>query len=187
MHRASSIRQAQHRLICTPPGSTARFIAELEESGGVHPNLAGDFFAIARRMLSRIQPLFEDLPLQRIHGDCHRGNILNRGAEGLLLIDFDDMMVGPAIQDLWMLLPSRLEDCGWEMELILEGYQQWSHLDRRQLELIEPLRFMRMIYYLAWQNRQRQDRGFQENNPAWGSHAFWIKELEDLREQERWL
>ncbi|KGE71744.1 phosphotransferase [Spirochaeta lutea] len=185
LHRASGIRKAEYRLTCTPGSSTRLFLDELESEQVIHPELSLDFLGLARRVCRDIEPLFQSIPLIRIHGDCHRGNILDRGPQGLLLMDFDDMMTGPAVQDLWMLLPGRLEDSRYEMELLLEGYRSWNPLAESQLSLIEPLRFMRMIYYLAWQSRQRRDRGFQENHPAWGTRSFWITELEDLREQAR--
>ena len=42
---------------------------------------------------------------------------------------------------------------------------------------------MRMIYFLAWRARQRNDFWFRESFPTWGNEAFWIKELADLRDQ----
>jgi Ser/Thr protein kinase RdoA (MazF antagonist) len=69
------------------------------------------------------------------------------------------------------------------LELLLEGYEGVCSFDRRTLSLIEPLRFMRMIYYLAWSARQRNDHRFRESFPMWGTEAFWIKEIEDLRTQ----
>ena len=39
----------------------------------------------------------------RLHGDCHRGNVLWTDA-GPHFVDLDDCLTGPAIQDLWMLL-----------------------------------------------------------------------------------
>ena len=100
-----------------------------------------------------------------------------------MTIDFDDMMSGPAVQDLWLLLPGRKDDSREELNLILEGYEEFRPFDFFTLSLVEPLRLMRMIYYLAWQSRQRDDRRFRESMPEWGSEAFWIKEIEDVKTQ----
>ena len=183
IHTAARTRDAFNRLQCTPPGSTARFIEELRRADAIHPAQRDEFFELTDNALSSFGPLFEALLLHRIHGDCHRGNILDRPDEGLLIIDFDDMMMGPAVQDLWLLLPDRASACRRELELLLEGYEGVCSFDRRTLPLIEPLRFMRMIYYLAWSARQRYDRRFRESFPMWGTEAFWIKEIEDLRTQ----
>jgi len=183
LHAAGAKRQAAHRLVCAPQASTAGFLRELEQAGVVPAKHAGEFFALAREALEDITPRFEGVALQRIHGDCHRGNILDRPGEGLLLIDFDDMMQGPAVQDLWLLLPDRARSSRRELERILEGYQAFHPFARGSLQLIEPLRLMRLLYYLAWSARQRHDLSFRQSNPGWGTEAFWIKEIEDLRDQ----
>ena len=184
LHAVGERGQAQHRLVCTPQASTAEFLRELETAGVVPAKHAAEFFGLAREALAGIAPLFDGAGLQRIHGDCHRGNILDRPGEGLLLIDFDDMMRGPAVQDLWLLLPDRARSSRRELELILEGYEAFHRFEQATLALIEPLRLMRLVYYLAWSARQRDDRRFRESNPGWGSEAFWIKEIEDLRDQQ---
>jgi Ser/Thr protein kinase RdoA (MazF antagonist) len=176
-------RDAELRLTCTPEESTRRFVEELAEADVVHPEIADDLFPLLDQGLELIAPLFDGTDLQRIHGDFHRGNILERGEEGLLLIDFDDMMMGPPIQDLWLLLPDHAWASKRELVNIVDGYSQFCDFDSSSLRLIEPLRFMRMIYYLAWSSLQRNDRRFRESYPDWGGKAFWIRELEDLRTQ----
>ncbi len=183
LHAVGARRQAVHRLVCSPRASTAGFLEELESAGVVPARQAGEFFGLAREALSGIDPRFAGVALQRIHGDCHRGNILDRPGEGLLLIDFDDMMRGPAVQDLWLLLPDRARASRRELERILEGYEAFQALEPAALRLIEPLRLMRLLYYLAWSARQRDDLRFRQLNPGWGGEAFWIKEIEDLRDQ----
>ena len=42
---------------------------------------------------------------------------------------------------------------------------------------------MRMVYFLVWRARQSDDYWFKSNYPDWGSEAFWIKELEDMKVQ----
>ena len=44
---------------------------------------------------------------------------------------------------------------------------------------------MRMLHFIAWQARQRQDHWFAGEHPDWGTKQFWIRELEDLRTQAR--
>jgi Ser/Thr protein kinase RdoA (MazF antagonist) len=183
IHAASRTRRAEHRLVCTPEGSTARFLEELRGDGVVHPDVADEFFDTSQRALEWFGPLFDGVELQRIHGDFHRGNILDRPGEGLLVVDFDDMMMGPAVQDLWLLLPDRGQEARRELNLILEGYEQFESFDPSSLRLIEPLRLMRMLYYVAWSSRQRHDHRFQKDFPGWGGKAFWEKELEDVRTQ----
>ena len=182
-HAVGAKGQAPDRLRCDPHATTAVYVQELLSDGLVHPKWRDDFAVVCEETLQLITPLFADVPHQRIHGDCHRGNIIDRPGEGLVLIDFDDMMVGPAVQDLWLILPGLLKDARRELHVVLEGYSQFASLDPRTLGLIEPLRFMRMIYFLAWRARQRNDFWFRESFPDWGNEAFWITEIEDLRTQ----
>lgn len=174
---------APDRVVCEPSGLTASFVDELLGDQLVHPDCRDDFERISRRTIAEIAPLFDGVRRSRIHGDCHRGNLIDRPGRGLALIDFDDMMTGPAVQDVWLVLPGYAADCRRELDLVLEGFERFSPFDRSTLRLIEPLRFMRMIYFLAWRARQRNDYWFRGSFPDWGTEAFWIKETEDLRVQ----
>jgi len=183
LHSVAASRVASHRLTCTPGGSTRGFVEELFRSGAVSQDVADDFRSVVDEGLAFIEPMFSDVSNQRIHGDFHRANVLTRGDEGLLVIDFDDMMMGPAVQDLWLLLPDHAFAARRELNLLLEGYEEFRPFDRSTLRLIEPLRLMRMIYYLAWSAYQLSDHQFRSTNPGWGSRAFWIREVEDLKTQ----
>ena len=183
LHAVGGIREAPSRLHCDPVGLTRPLLRGLLDEGLVHPDLAGDFEELCAGVIEALAPRFERLSFRRIHGDCHRGNILDRSGSGLLIIDFDDMMTGPAVQDLWLLLPDHAAECRRELGLLVEGYEAFLPFDRRELELVEGLRFMRMVYFLAWRSKQRNDRWFRESFPDWGNKAFWTTEIEDLRDQ----
>jgi Ser/Thr protein kinase RdoA (MazF antagonist) len=182
-HAVGARRSAGHRSLCSPGTLTAGFVQELLSDGLVHPTSRESFQAVCTETLALMGPLFDATETRRIHGDCHRGNIIDRPGLGLALIDFDDMMRGPPVQDLWLVLPGKAADSRREISALLGAYEQFAGFDRSTLRLIEPLRFMRMIYFLAWRARQRNDYWFRESFPQWGSEAFWIKETEDLREQ----
>ncbi len=182
LHSVGGMRPARARTTLGP-GRLGALAAGLLESGLVHPECRGEFRDLVAEAGEILDPLLAGADLLRIHGDFHRGNILDRPGEGLLLIDFDDMAVGPAVQDLWLLLPGSSEESAGELERILEGYGEFRTFDRAELALIEPLRFLRMVHFLAWQARQRDDSGFLRHFPDWGGRAFWIKETEDLRDQ----
>ena len=119
----------------------------------------------------------------RVHGDFHSGNILERPGEGLMLMDFDDMAMSLPVQDLWLLLPDHAPDSGRELTAIIEGYREFRAFNTETLMLIEPLRAMRMVYFLCWCGRQKNDYRFQHSFPDWGSRAFWYKEVQDLENQ----
>ena len=145
--------------------------------GFMSAHQADRFKDVVSRIVEIALREFEGVDLQRIHGDCHRANILERPDEGLMVIDFDDMMMGPPVQDIWLLLPDHANRSLHEINLILEGYEQFMEFDDHSLRLVEILRAMRIIYFLSWCSTQVDDFKFQSNFPDWGSEMFWQREI----------
>ena len=175
------------RPVFTPEQTLEPQVIDLLVSGAVFPDLETPLEDLLLPAARSLRGLFPSSQLQRIHGDVHRGNILDRARDGLLLMDFDDCAWGPPVQDLWLLLPGHRDDCRSEIALLSEGYAEFSSPEALNCEAVEALLLMRMVHFLTWCARQREDRGFEASFPGWGSKGFWIKEFEDLREQvERW-
>jgi Ser/Thr protein kinase RdoA (MazF antagonist) len=131
--------------------------------------------------------MFAALPssaIHRIHGDCHLGNLL-LNQSGPFFLDFDDMARGPAIQDIWLLVPGRDEDSIRQRQVLLEGYEEMRAFDWSTLRLIEPLRALRFVHYSAWIARRWNDPAFPLAFPQFGSHRYWQEEVQDLEEQLR--
>ncbi len=185
VHQAGWERDAENRLRMHPETTTIPEIDGLLESGFMGRGQADRFKDVTSRIVEKALRAFEGIELQRVHGDCHRANILERPDEGLMVIDFDDMVMGPAVQDIWLLLPGHASDTRREIGLILEGYEQFMEFDERQLRLIEILRAMRIIYFLSWCGTQSDDYKFRTNFPDWGSDAFWNREIADLERQHQ--
>ncbi|WP_158782321.1 serine/threonine protein kinase [Pantoea sp. BAV 3049] len=121
----------------------------------------------------------------RLHGDCHPGNILWR--DGPLFVDLDDARTGPAVQDLWMLINGDSQEQRIQWDILLEAYSEFSEFDAHELSLIEPLRAMRMVYYLAWVVRRWQDPAFPANFPWMTDEDFWLRQISTFNEQARLL
>ena len=185
VHGVGAMHPPRDRIEIGPAQSTARHVQFILGSDFVRPSLRADYEAAIRDVLDLITPLFEGVRKIRIHGDCHRNNIISRPGEPFTLIDFDDMAVGPAVQDLWMLLPGHMRHSQAELGLLLEGYETFAELDRGTLKLIEPLRAMRFIHFTAWCARQKADGGFARVAPDWGTEPFWKQEIHDLRQQRQ--
>ncbi len=118
----------------------------------------------------------------RLHGDCHLGNVLWRdGAPHV--VDLDDAMQGPAVQDLWMLVSGDHATMAQQLNQLLEGYEQFSEFDDRERALIEPLRTLRMLRHSAWLAERWTDPTFPLNFPFFGSAAYWSQQAAQLREQ----
>lgn len=121
----------------------------------------------------------------RLHGDCHAGNILWR--EGPLFVDLDDSRNGPAIQDLWMLLNGDKAEQRMQLETIIEAYEEVSEFETSEIELIEPLRAMRLVYYLAWLMRRWDDPAFPKNFPWLTGEDYWQRQTATFIEQAKVL
>ncbi len=118
----------------------------------------------------------------RLHGDCHVGNVLYTDA-GPHFVDFDDCRMGPAIQDLWMLLSGSREEMTRQLRDVLEGYEEFADFDRRELHLLEALRTLRLIHYSAWLAQRWDDPAFPLAFPWFNSQRYWQDRVLELREQ----
>lgn len=183
IHLVGARSPARHRNRLQPSVTTASQVAFLCTSGLLPEDLSAAYQRIAQRIIATIEPLFTGREYIRIHGDCHAGNLINRPGESLFLIDFDDMVVGPPVQDIWMLLPGPLEDALIETDLLIEGYETFRFFDRASLRLIEPLRAMRFIHYSAWCAHQVVEDGATAVVPDFGSRQYWQAEIDDLHDQ----
>ncbi len=118
----------------------------------------------------------------RVHGDCHVGNFLCR--ENLYyLVDFDDSRMSYAIQDLWMFLSGDAPQQQQQLKPLLEGYQTFADFNPQELQLIEPLRTLRILHYAAWLGRRQDDPAFQRYFPWFGTPQYWGEHILELREQ----
>ena len=118
----------------------------------------------------------------RLHGDCHVGNVLWTDA-GPHFVDFDDSRMGPAIQDLWMLLSGERAEQTQQLCDLLAGYEDFCEFDPRELHLIEALRTLRLIYYAAWIARRWDDPAFPAAFPWFNTQRYWQDRILELREQ----
>jgi Ser/Thr protein kinase RdoA (MazF antagonist) len=121
----------------------------------------------------------------RLHGDCHPGNILWR--DGPLFVDMDDARTGPAVQDMWMLLHGEQSEQRIQLDILLEAYEEFADFDSSELALIEPLRAMRMVYYLAWVAKRWGDPAFPKSFPWMQDEDFWRGQISAFTEQIRKL
>ncbi len=183
VHKVGETRRASHRISMSPQDSTLIQLDFLLASTCVPEDLKPVLQEAVLAIVDEISPVFKETEIIRIHGDCHFANVINRPGESLFLIDFDDMVMGPPVQDIWMLLPGGMEDTFVELDLFLEGYETFKSFDRRSLQLIEPLRAMRFIHYMAWCAYQVEGDGVTRAIDGFGSREYWQQEIADLLDQ----
>lgn len=122
----------------------------------------------------------------RLHGDCHAGNVLWSDL-GPHIVDLDDCLMGPAIQDIWMLLSGNREQVKIQLNKILDGYCEFYDYNPRELRLIEAMRTLRMIHYSGWLAKRWQDPAFPLNFPWFNTPRYWQDQLQHLHEQSELL
>lgn len=144
------------------------------------------YLAAAEDILEFLDSEIDPKEYQRIHGDCHRGNVLQSDEVGkakeYFLIDFDDFGMGVVAQDVWMLFRHDEDDVEDEISAFLAGYSELRDFDEDQLRLMEPLRGLRIIHYAAWIARRWSDPSFPHIFPQFGSDSYWFEELKALEQ-----
>ena len=154
----------------------------LLENNFLPPEMESAYASVSEHLLQRITPLLQAAPNIRIHGDCHMGNILWRD-QVPHFVDFDDCMMGPPIQDLWMLLSGERYDQTGQLATILDAYNDFYPFDVSTLNFIEPLRTLRIMHHAAWIARRWHDPAFPPAFPTFDSVNYWSKHVLELREQ----
>ncbi len=179
LHAVGASREAPHR----PRLDVRRYIREPLEvvlSGKFIPEgLAPRYREVALRIADVVAAPLAAARAQRIHGDLHWGNIL-WAHDGPILVDFDDCLVGPPVQDLWLLARGDSEDARKERLDLLEGYELFREFDRSTLSLCEPLRALRIVYMSGWIARRWDDPSFPQAFPLFRNHNYWNQEYEEL-------
>lgn len=185
IHAVGATRRFAHRPALTLQRFGYDALAFLLASGRVPTELEHNFRLAAESLLQQVSDRFEAVgPVRqrRLHGDCHPGNILWTG-HGPHFVDLDDCMTGPAIQDLWMLLSGNRPDMQRQLGLLLEGYQAFFDFEPLELQLIEPLRALRLLHYSAWLAARWADPAFPLAFPWFNTPRYWEDQLNTLREQ----
>jgi len=157
-----------------------------ETSALIPTALKDNFLNATDKLIAAVKACWrDDISVLRLHGDCHAGNILWR--DGPLFVDLDDARMGPAVQDLWMLLNGDKAEQRMQLETIIEAYEEFSPFNSDEIALIEPLRSMRFVYYLAWLIRRWDDPAFPRNFPWLTGEDYWRSQISTFTQQVKVL
>lgn len=182
IHNVGEATRTPHRPTLTPEAFPLAALRVLEDGDFLPPSCANSY----RRSVEEIVRMYEEraagIPIHPIHGDCHAGNLL-RGDDGWFFLDFDDMVIGPAVQDVWMLLPGRDAIAARQRSLLVDAYREFRDFDERSFELVELLRAFRFVWYAGWIARRWEDPAFPDAFPHFGTEQYWETETTDLAEQ----
>jgi Ser/Thr protein kinase RdoA (MazF antagonist) len=182
IHNAGEALEVVHRPRLTPQNFPLAALETLEERDFLPPSCASAYRAVVEEVVRVYEDRCGDIAYSPIHGDCHAGNLLH-GDQGWFFLDFDDMVVGPAVQDIWMLVPGRDAFAARQRRQMIDAYRLFRDFDERSLELIEPLRAFRFVWYAGWIARRWEDPAFPDAFPHFGTAQYWENEVRDLEEQ----
>ena len=185
IHAIGALKPFQHR----PALNIASFGIEPRDYLLAHDFIPSDLLAayssVAQQALDGVRHCYDRagaVNVLRLHGDCHAGNVLWTD-DGPHFVDFDDSRMGPAVQDLWMLLSGERADMVRQMGDVLAGYEDFCDFDERELHLVEALRTLRLIHYSAWLAQRWDDPAFKMAFPWFNTQRYWQDRILELREQ----
>ena len=184
LHAVGASRPFEHRETLTVAGFGQASLATLLEGGFVPRSLLPAYESVARDLLKRLDELFTRVrytPI-RLHGDCHPGNLLHRD-DAFHVVDLDDCRMGPAVQDLWMMLAGDRQERLGQLSELVDGYNEFHDFEARELPLIEGLRALRLMHHSAWIARRWDDPAFPLAFPWFANERYWGDQILALREQ----
>ncbi len=185
LHGTAVQREAPHRLSLNTQTYGIQNLEFLKQGGWLPLEFERSYEQVVREICRVSEPFFATARSHRLHGDCHLGNLL-WNQQGPFFLDFDDMVNGPAVQDLWLVLPGRPGSdpvAREQLECLLEGYESLRDFDRTQIRWIEALRALRLVHYAAWIARRWKDPAFPAAFPQFNTHRYWQDQLSDLQAQ----
>ncbi len=186
IHNNGASREAPHRIALTGSSYGLEPLAFLSDGNFLPEHCHERYAKAVNEIVGIYEALCSDVPFHRIHGDCHLGNLLH-GSEGWYFLDFDDFLNGPAVQDVWMLVPARDTEGLRQRRVFLDAYRLFRDFDDAWLRLVEPLRALRFIRYAAWIAMRWDDPAFPAAFPHFGTVQYWENETFDLEEQVKFF
>ncbi len=183
IHNVGSRKKSEHRLAINPTTFGSNNLRLLLDNNFLPPQYASGFKNVVEQVCELSAPMFEGIETHRIHGDCHRANIIYREFEGPFFVDFDDMLMGPAIQDIWLIVPGNDQQSIKNREHLLQNYEIMRRFDYGTIRLIEPLRALRFIHFAAWMAKRWDDPAFKIAFPYFGTDEYWSTLTTDLHIQ----
>lgn len=168
-------------------------VARLEVWGHIPRGIESLLFDAAEVLIRGLEWVDDCIDFVPLHGDLHRLNLIQTHEGGdFWLVDFDDALLGPEIQDLWLLASgcdvsahvpegSHLRS----LDFLVKGYSELRRLPEGSEELVEPLRTLRLFHYLGWiAKRWNDDEQFRKTFPFFATEQHWETVLQDVENQK---
>jgi len=185
IHAIGALEDYRHRPVLDIESFGVEPSNFLMEHGFIPMDIIDVYRGVVAQALDGVRRCFDragEVKRIRLHGDCHVGNVLWTD-QGPHFVDFDDSRMGPAIQDLWMLLSGERNEMTRQFSDLMAGYEDFYEFVPRELHLVEALRTLRLIHYAAWIARRWDDPAFPVAFPWFNTQRYWQDRILELREQ----
>lgn len=183
VHTVTSGLSIQHRLHLNVDTYGYEQLELLHDNDWLPDDLWESLESIVLQCLESIERQMQfQGPTFVVHGDCHLGNVL-WNQTGPTLVDFDDAVIAPAVQDVWMLFWGNKDEQALQHKNFFKGYEMFREFDEQSLQLAEALRTLRMIRHTAWIGQRFEEAIFQRAFSYYAERNYWEKFLLNLKEQ----
>lgn len=182
VHNVGEKKISDHRLKLNPTTYGRENLNYLTAHQKIPPQFVDAYTSLVTQICDMAEPHFARVKNQRIHGDCHLGNIL-WDERDFFLVDFDDMVTGPCVQDIWLVLPGNDAYSLALRKRMIDAYDVMRAFDYSSIKLIEVLRALRFVHFSAWIAKRWTDPAFPRAFPYFGTEKYWAEQVVDLRQQ----
>jgi Ser/Thr protein kinase RdoA (MazF antagonist) len=128
LHAVGGVRRFSVRATLSREELGQRSVEHVLAGDWLPPHLVESYERITEQLLDAVEQCFLEAGNYRelrIHGDCHRGNVLWT-EQGPHFVDLDDCVNGPAVQDLWLFLAGSRDEMAGQLG-------DWSSVSAAQL------------------------------------------------------
>ncbi len=181
IHSVGALRGANHRIKLGPESYGVANIEFLKSTDFIPSDIRENYLMMTDQIITKAKTLFTGVATQRIHGDFHKGNIILRGDDSYF-VDFDDMVTGPVVQDVWPICPGDDQQSIIDRNIFLEAYDSIRPFPHEQIKLIPALRALRLIHFSAWIGKRWSDPSFKHTFSYYESPNYWYGQMNDFRE-----
>jgi Ser/Thr protein kinase RdoA (MazF antagonist) len=177
--------KAKHRWKLDAKSWIETSLTHLKIGNFINSPMAQRYEQVVNELKNLLIEKTQSMPLQAIHGDCHLGNTLWLH-DNPVFLDFDDMMIGPPVQDIWMIIRGDDDEAMRQREILISSYESMREFNWETLHIIEALRALRIIHFSGWIAKRWKDPSFPKTFLNFGKTEYWQEEimaLEKCREK----
>ena len=181
MHGVGASKNFKHRLTLSPQQYLNINLESLLKSEHLPNEFKKTYEVLIASLFNLSEPIFSQIPNQRLHGDFHLGNVIKR-EDKYFMVDFDDSVTGPKVQDLWLLLPPEIDpEHENAKRSLLSGYSLMNSKTITDFHLISFLRIFRQFHFTAWISKRWDDPIFPKYFPQFATQRYFEEQINDLK------